>query len=261
MCQSIQVLSADSAFAIKARLGGGTYRLVLTLLPQRVNGMTVTGLNCTYTFQARVVNREVRLAELAQQMAELQATVGAMEDFGRGKEAAATQQQYRAAVQERDGLLREAYEAQTTSHASRKGLVTCPGCPYKRPSVFAVWCQHDLHNFRRKAKVPCRWIDRDWQVGALSLDDGRQEAVLAQRHHEIAYEQRDISQDASLQRQPHVTRIGMDRHSRQRGWCWDSILYCKERASSSTTVNYWRWGGCSLFLLKACHVRQRRYSR
>ena len=71
-----------------------------------------------------VVNRDVRLAQLAQDVAELRATVDALEDFDQGSDAAATQQKYKAALQERDGLLEDAYRAKQTKHVGTKGTVT-----------------------------------------------------------------------------------------------------------------------------------------
>ena len=61
--------------------------------------------------QVRVVNREVRLAQLAQDVAERRATVDALEGFDQGGDAEAAQQRYQKALRERDSLLKDVYKA------------------------------------------------------------------------------------------------------------------------------------------------------
>ncbi|CAE7521653.1 unnamed protein product, partial [Symbiodinium sp. KB8] len=125
-CRKVNVSSESAGiFAIQEDLGGGTYSLMLVLRPKPSKpDIGLGNLSCSYTFQVVVVNRDVRLAQLAQDVAELRATVDALEDFDQGSDAAATQQKYKAALQERDGLLEDAYRAKQTKHVGTKGTVT-----------------------------------------------------------------------------------------------------------------------------------------
>ncbi|CAE7822674.1 unnamed protein product, partial [Symbiodinium sp. CCMP2456] len=116
-CRKVSVEPVDkTSFALHedvlADRDGGTYSLVLSLRPrQNLSGPSIQ--NCSYTFQVHMLNRQVRLAQLGQKIAELRATVNAMEDFNLGGDAAGVLKRYHQVVQERNMLLKHAYDEET----------------------------------------------------------------------------------------------------------------------------------------------------